>query len=339
MNYRTLAGTHMQVSEVGFSLGTLTTGRWGRFTDTEATALLHRALDLGINLYANADIDAEGRGEELLAKAFRQQREEIIVTVKVGYDFYHTQNRLNAEGKPELDFTPKYIRYAVDKALQRLKSDRIDVLQLHDVTLDAIHDQEVAGTLEELKRAGKILHYGMALGPGTGWRDEARSAITHHAPLVLEHLQNLLEPATGLDIAAEAYRQSDEEATDFQHGLMQAEPKPVSCFVRGCHASGLLTNKLTPETVFSPDDPRGELGRDWLRDGLKQAAQFNFLTGKDTGRTIAQAALLWLLAEPTVASCLPHIASREDLDEYGVVSEKNPLTADELQRVAELMAP
>lgn len=332
MKYRTLAGTDIRVSEIGFGLWTLVTGRWGRFTEFEATALLHRALDLGVNFFATADVDAEGAGEELLAKAFRSQREEITIAVKVGYDFYHAQARLHSSGKPSVQFTPEYIRFAVDKTLQRLKCERIDLLQLHDVTLEAIESQDLHETLLALKQAGKIRHHGVALGPAGGWLEEAKAAVHRGEPTVIEHLHHFVEPANGLAITAEAYREPDwDEAAEFHHGLMTAPPKhPASFIVRGPHASGLLEGKLTVDTVFKPDDARLQLGPEWLRNGLKRAEQFQFLTGKETGRTMAQAALLWHLAEPTVASCLPNIATREDLTEFAQASEKNALTREEL---------
>jgi aryl-alcohol dehydrogenase-like predicted oxidoreductase len=337
MKYRTLAGTDINVSEIGFWLGTLVTGRWGRFTEFEATALLHRALDLGVNFFVSADVDAEGAGEELLAKAFRSQREEITIAVKVGYDFYHAHARLHSSGKPSVQFTPEYIRFAVDKALQRLKCERIDLLQLHDVTLDAIQHQELQGALALLKQAGKIRHDGVALGPGSGWLEEAQVAVHRDEPTVIEHLHHLLEPANGLAITAEAYREEVGKVVRFSHGLMPQKPKhSVSFIVRGPHASGLLEGRLTTDTVFKPDDARNQFGPDWLHDGLERAERFKFLTGKDTGRTLAQAALLWHLAEPSLASCLPNIASREDLDEFAGASEKNALTPDELRQVEDL---
>lgn len=334
MKYRTLAGTDINVSEIGFGLWTLVTGRWGRFTETEATSLLHRALDMGVNFFASADVDAEGAGEELIAKAFRAQREEIVVAVKVGYDFYHAHARLKSGGKPTVQFTPEYLRFAVDKALQRLKCERIDLLELHDVTVDAVNDLELQGALVALMQAGKIRHHGVALGPGNGFTEEAKAAAVLGRPTVVEHLHHLLEPEAGLKITAEAY---GDEAS-FHHGQMTEPVKhPASFIVRGPLASGLLEGRLTPETVFKPDDARSKLGTDWLRKGLKQAERFQFLTGRETGRTLAQAALLWHLAEPTVASCLPNIASREDLAEFALSPEKNPLTREELVRVEELI--
>lgn len=337
MKYRTLAGTDIRVSEIGFGLWTLATGRWGRFTDFDASALLHRALSLGVNFFSLSDVDGEGRGEEILFKALHHQREETVIAVKVGYDFYHAQSRVQSGGKIITCFTPEYIRYAVDKSLQRLKCDRIDVLELQDITEDACEDMELWETLQDLKQAGKVRHLGASLGPGAGWVKEATTLIAQHQPIVIEHLHNLLESQHGLAIEAEAYRDAKSN-TPFHHGLMlKPTEREASFIIRGPHASGLLEGKLTPETIFPPKDPRAKLGADWLRNGLDRAARFHFLTGKDSGRTLAQAALLWHLAEPTVASCLPNIATREDLEAFALASEKNALTQDELRQIENLL--
>ena len=89
MRYRTYPGTDISVSEVGFGVWTLAAGWWGDFTDEEAVALLHRAYDLGITFYDSADSYGNGRGDELLARAFADRRDRVTLATKVGYDFYN----------------------------------------------------------------------------------------------------------------------------------------------------------------------------------------------------------------------------------------------------------
>src|SRR6476659_5355607 len=89
MRFRTYKNTDLTVSEVGFGLWTISTGWWGTFTETEAIALMHKAFDLGINLFDAADTYGNGLSEELIAKAFPTQRDEIVIATKVGYDFVH----------------------------------------------------------------------------------------------------------------------------------------------------------------------------------------------------------------------------------------------------------
>src|ERR1044071_9205978 len=87
MRFRTYKNTDLTVSEVGFGLWTISTGWWGNFTEGEAIGLMHKAFDLGITLFDAADTYGNGLSEELIAKAFPNQRDEIVVATKVGYDF------------------------------------------------------------------------------------------------------------------------------------------------------------------------------------------------------------------------------------------------------------
>jgi aryl-alcohol dehydrogenase-like predicted oxidoreductase len=86
-----------------------------------------------------------------------------------------------------------------------------------------------------------------------------------------------------------------------------------------------------------PDtDPRSRRSNPALEQGLKKVELLQFLTGRETGRTLGQSALLWLLAEPTVASCLPTIHNEAQLLEYATAPDRNPLTREELEQIQEL---
>ena len=87
MKFRTYKNTDLTVSEVGFGMWTVSTGWWGQFTEGEAIALMHKALDLGITLFDAADTYGNGLSEELIAKAFPTRRDEIVIATKIGYDF------------------------------------------------------------------------------------------------------------------------------------------------------------------------------------------------------------------------------------------------------------
>jgi len=129
MRYRTYKNTGLSVSEVGFGLWTISTGWWGNFTEGEAIALMHKAFDFGITLFDAADTYGNGLSEELIAKAFPKQRDEIVVATKVGYDFV-THGEARGRGQREIpqDFSPDAVMRATDAALKRLKTDRIDLL-------------------------------------------------------------------------------------------------------------------------------------------------------------------------------------------------------------------
>ena len=99
MRFRTYKNTDLTVSEVGFGLWTISTGWWGNFTEGEAIALMHKAFDLGVTLFDAADTYGNGLSEELIAKAFPNQRDGIVIATKVGYDFVHYGEARGRDGK------------------------------------------------------------------------------------------------------------------------------------------------------------------------------------------------------------------------------------------------
>jgi aryl-alcohol dehydrogenase-like predicted oxidoreductase len=320
MKFRTLPETDIRVSEIGFGLWTISTGWWGKFTEGEAVALMHKALDLGITLYDAADTYGNGYSEELIAKAFPKQRDQIVVATKVGYNFYdHSAERKGQREIPH-DFSVPFIRMAVEKALQRLKTDRIDILQLHNIRMEQVGDTALWELMEKLVQEGKIRSYGAALGPAIGWLYEGVDCVQQHRPHVLQHIYNMLEPHPGRQIMDEG-----------EAGQAKARTRYL---IRVTHSSGMLEGKYTADTVFPPTDHRSHRPKSWLINGLKKIETLQFLVGPD--RTLGQAALQWLLADERVACCLPNIYDEEQIKEFAKAPETPMLTQDELARVAEL---
>src|SRR5215210_5429816 len=151
MRFRTYKNTDLQVSEVGFGLWTISTGWWGQFTEGEAIALMHKAFDLGITLYDAADTYGNGLSEELISKAFPKQRDEIVIATKIGYDWtqFGTQRGRGQREIPH-DFSPEALVRATDGALQRLKTDHVDLMQLHNIRMEQIYDDKIWTTLDRL---------------------------------------------------------------------------------------------------------------------------------------------------------------------------------------------
>jgi aryl-alcohol dehydrogenase-like predicted oxidoreductase len=318
MRYRTLPGTDVEVSEVGFGVWTLSTGWWGDRDDDEAVALLRAALDHGVTTFDTADSYGNGRGETLLAKAFAGRRDEVVYATKVGYDFY---NYDRPRGQRELphDWSPRHVRFACEESLRRLGTDHIDVYQLHNPRMGAIRDDELFGVLEELKAEGKIRSYGVALGPAIGWREEGVTAMRDRDVAMLQVIHNMLEQDPGRDFVPVA-RETD-----------------TGLFVRVPHSSGMLEGKYTPETTFPPNDHRSHRPRSWLIEGLQKIDALRFLI-EDRPYSLGQAALKWLLAEPAVVTTLPNIYGMEQLEEFAAAPDLPDLTDEDLERVDELYA-
>jgi aryl-alcohol dehydrogenase-like predicted oxidoreductase len=318
MRYRTLPGTDIEVSEVGFGVWTLSTGWWGDRDDDEAVALLRAALDRGVTTFDTADSYGNGRGETLLAKAFEGRRDEVVYATKFGYDFY---NYDRPRGQRELphDWSPKHIRFACEESLRRLGTDHIDVYQLHNPRMGAIRDDELFGVLDELRAEGKIRSYGVALGPAIGWREEGVAAMRDRDIAMLQVIHNMLEQDPGRDF------------------LPVANETGTGLFVRVPHSSGMLEGKYTPETTFPPNDHRSHRPRSWLVEGLQKIDALRFLT-EDRPYSLGQAALKWLLSEPAVVTTLPNIYAAEQLEEFAAAPDLPDLTEDDLERVDELYA-
>jgi aryl-alcohol dehydrogenase-like predicted oxidoreductase len=321
MRYRTFPGTLISVSEVGFGTWTISTGWWGEKSDDEAVAMLRTALDdHGVTFFDAADAYGNGRSERQLAEAFRGRRHEVVLATKVGYDIYDAAAREARRGQNELPMRTDrtFIRFAVDKCLERLETDYIDVLQLHNAKMEHVRDPELWNTMRELQREGKIRAWGAAFGPAIGWLYEAVELCERERDInTIQMIWNVLEqhPGTAMIDAAKTHA-------------------PNCCFnIRVTHASGMLEGKYTEDTVFPPNDHRRHRPRSWLVNGVQKVRTLDFLT---RDMTLGQAALKWLLAEPRVVTTLPNIYDDEQLAEFAESSEKRDLTDAEMAQVAEL---
>jgi aryl-alcohol dehydrogenase-like predicted oxidoreductase len=314
-------GTSIRVSDVGFGTWTISTGWWGEKTDAEAVDLMRRALDEhGVTFFDSADAYGNGRSERQIAEAFRGRRRDVVIATKVGYDIYDEAAREARRGQSELPMRtdPAFIRHAVDKCLERLETDYIDVLQLHNAKMEHVRDPELWDTFRTLQREGKIRAWGAAFGPAIGWLYEAVELVEREPDInTIQMIWNVLEqhPGTAMIEAAK-------------------EHAPNCCFnVRVTHASGMLEGKYTVDTVFPANDHRRHRPRSWLVNGVEKVKTLDFLT---RDMTLGQAALKWLLAEPRVVTTLPNIYDAEQLAEFSEASDRRNLTSDEMQRVADL---
>jgi aryl-alcohol dehydrogenase-like predicted oxidoreductase len=323
MRYRLFPGTGIKVSEIGFGTWTLSTGWWGKKTDEEAVALLRAAKDeYGVSFFDTADTYGNGRGERQLAEAFRGNRADVVYSTKIGYDIYDPAAQTARRGQSELPqkFDRDYMRFALDKCLERLETDHVEVLQLHNIKMEHVRDASIWESLREMQGEGLIGVWGAAFGPAIGWLYEAVELCERESDIgTIQMIWNILEqhPGTAMIDAAK-------------------ELAPNCAFnIRVTHASGMLEGKYTEETVFPANDHRRHRPRSWLTNGLKKIRNLDFLT---TRMTLGQAALKWLLAEPRVVTTLPNIYDLEQLKEFAEASAKPDFSSEEMEKIAELAA-
>ena len=316
MKYRNLGNTDIAVSEVGFGVWTVSTGWWGEVVDDRSVRLLRQAHERGITYFDTADTYGSGKGETLLADAFGHMRNEVVISTKIGYDFYNHTSRRGQQERPQ-DWSEDFLRFALEQSLKRLDTDYIDLLQLHNTKMDAVENDELFALMESFKAEGKIRAYGAALGPKIGWRDEGIKMMRERDLAGLQMIYNLLEQDPGRDLI-EAARETG-----------------TSLVVRVPHSSGMLEGKYDESTTFGPNDHRRHRPKEWLTTGLQKVESLSFVT-ESGERTLGQAALKFVLASPEVVSALPNIYDEDQIEEFAATSETPDLTEGELSRVAEL---
>jgi aryl-alcohol dehydrogenase-like predicted oxidoreductase len=322
MKYRLFPNTDVRVSEVGFGTWTVSTGWWGEKSDAEAVAMMRRALDVhGVTFFDAADAYGNGRAEKQIAEAFRGRRSEIVIGTKIGYDIYDEVALANRRGQQELPMRtdPAFMRLAVDRCLERLETDYIDVLQIHNAKMEHVRDAELWGTLRDLQREGKIKAWGAAFGPAIGWLYESVELVEREPDInTIQMIWNVLEQHPGSAMIEAARRHA-----------------PNCCFnVRVTHASGMLEGKYSAETVFPENDHRRHRPRSWLVNGVEKVKTLDFM--QRGGMSLGQAALKWLLAEPLVVTTLPNIYDDAQLDEFAAASDAPDLSPADMERILEL---
>ncbi len=315
MRYRTLGNTDLKLSEVGFGAWTIGADWWGHIDDAGALALLNRALDLGVNYFDTADQYGQGRSERLIGEAFKGRRDKVVIGGKFGYDFYNNPPVEGGEHRemPQ-NFEPSFIRFALEQTLTRLGTDYLDLWLVHNARMTAIDDDEIWRTLEDLRQAGKLRHYGVALGPAIGWQDEGLHAMQARSIGGMQIIYNMLEQ----DPARAFFPIAEEEG--------------VGLLVRVPHSSGLLEGKYTLETSFASTDHRSFRKREWLVEGLQKLEQVQFLT-EERDATIGQVAIRYCLAQPSVTTVLPNLYGMEQLEEFAAAGDLPDLTSGEVARV------
>jgi len=321
MQHRELGDTGLSVSEIGFGSWVVGTDWWGDRSREEDLAMVEAALDAGITFFDTGDVYGHGDSEEILGEALAEHREDVVVSTKVGYDFYNNPQAGHGELPKRIE--PDWIETALDRSLDRLDFEYVDLLMLHNANVEEV-DADVLETLDRLQESGRVEAVGWALGPSIGWLAEGEAAAEADVD-ALQTVFNLFEQEPG------------------QHFLEQIDDHDASTSLlpRVPHSSGLLNEQVTPETELGEGDHRAHRPEEWYEAGWEKVEQLRFLetpdsTVGDGERTLAQASLQWLLYHDAVASVTPTFRSPADVEAWTAASEVPPLSDAEYERVQSL---
>lgn len=186
MEYRRLGRTGLQVSsaslgalEIGRDWGIQIEGDFGRPEESDAVALVHRALDLGINFIDTAP--AYQLSEARLGKALHDRRDEVYLATKVG-EHYSDQDGFS------YDLDPTKCRASIEQSLRRLNTDVIDLLQIHSASVEVIREGTVFEVMQRFQEAGHVRYLGV-----TGGNDAAVAAIEDGHYDTVQIVYNLIQ--------------------------------------------------------------------------------------------------------------------------------------------------
>ena len=317
MNYDTLGSTDIEVSEVGFGAWVVGTDWWGDRTREQAIEMVQHAVDRDVTFFDTGDVYGHGDSEELVGEALAEVRDEVTVSTKVGYDFYN--NPQAGHGELPKKVTPEWIHTALDRSLDRLGMDHVELLMLHNANVDEV-TPDVLETLDELREEGKVGAIGWALGPSIGWLADGDAAVTNEFD-ALQTVFNLFEQTPGQHFI-DTIREYDAD---------------TSIIARVPHSSGLLNEQVTPDTELGKGDHRAHRPTEWYETGFEKLETLRFLE-RDGERTMGQAAIQWLLYHDEVASVTPTFRTNADIDEWAGAPDTPPLSDAEYDRVQDRYA-
>lgn len=304
MQYRELGRTGWNVSAISFGAWAIG-GTWGTVSDKESLAALHAALEQGVNFFDTADVYGDGRSERLLAQLRRERKDTFHIATKAG-------RRLD----PHIaaGYNRKNLTAFVERSLKNLKMEALDLLQLHCPPTEVFYMPEVFGILDDLKKTGKLKHYGVSVEKV----EEALKAIEFPDVQTVQIIFNI-------------FRQRPKDLF-----FAEAQRKKVGILARVPLSSGMLTGKFTKDSRFEKDDHRAfnRKGEDFDRGetfsgvdydtSLQAVEELRQLV--PAGMSMTQMALRWILMFPAVTCAIPGGKRVDQVNENVEAADMPPLT-------------
>ncbi len=317
MEYRSLGGSGLKVPALSFGTGTFGGGgelfkAWGETDVAQARRLVDICLEAGLNLFDSADIYSAGMAEEILGQAIKGRRDQVLISTKGTFRA--------GEGINDVGSSRHHLIRAVEASLRRLATDYIDLYQLHGFDAQT-PVEEVLSTLDDLVRAGKIRYIGCS--NFSGW-----------------HLMKSLAASDRYGwsryVAHQAYYSL--VGRDYEWELMPlALDQRVGAVVWSPLGWGRLTGKIRrgqplPQSSRLQNQLVRDIGPPVPDEYVYKIVEALDEVAKETGKTVPQTALNWLLQRPSVSNVIIGARNEEQLRQnLGAVGWN--LTAEQVARL------
>lgn len=311
MRYRPLGKTGLTVSEIGF-------GAWGiggnsgdavaygPTDDAQSIRAVRRAFDLGVTFFDTADLYGFGHSEQVLARAIGDVRSQVVLASKAGM--------VSCDGRQ--DFSRKHLTTAIERTLDRLQTDYLDLYQLHSPAVDClVRDREPLEVLESLRAAGKIRAWGISVRSP----DEGLLALDSFEAPCLQVNFNLVDQralAGGL--------------------LARCESDGVGVIARTPLCFGFLTGRYTASDAFDATDHRRRWSPEQIMRWTEACRLFADALTARTSQTHAQIALRFCLSHRGISTTIPGMLAESHVEENVPASDFGPLPDEDLASLAQV---
>lgn len=298
MESREFGNTGLSVSAISLGCWIFGVDWWGHRTQDDCNQLCSFSYDKGVTFFDNGDAYGNGRAETLFGnwmKTAKIDRSKIQIGGKFGYDFYSDPGVPGSHTERKQDFSPKFVRYALEESLKRLGTDYIDLYMAHNIKLPQFRD-DLWPELENLKREGKIKVWGVSLGPAIGWREEGFKAMIDHGAKACQTVFNLFEQHPG--------REFCEVAVSQKAGVM----------ARVHDNSSVLKDVIREDTQIGRNDHRKFRDQNWKIYGAKKVELIRGMAQK-YDMNIHEFACKWLLQQRGMTSITGTFLNEKEVTE------------------------
>ncbi len=322
MDYRLLGGSGLKVPVLTFGTGTFggqgdLFKSWGASDVAEATRLVDICLEAGVTMFDSADVYSGGRAEEILGKAIAGRRDQVLISTKATFRF--------GDGPNDVGSSRHHLTRAIDGALRRLGTDYIDLFQLHG--FDAMTPvEETISTLDGFVKAGKIRYLGVS--NFSGWH-------------LMKSLAVAEKQGWSRYVANQAYYSLIGRSYEWELMPLGLDQK-VGAVVWSPLGWGRLTGKLRrgqplPATSRLHSQVSVDMGPPVEDEYLYRVVDAIDAVAAETGKTVPQIALAWVLSRPTVSTVVIGARNEEQLRQ-NLGSVGWTLTAAQIARLDEASA-